>query len=114
MAKKPTDAPDELAIDPAGEETVLYYAGAGVVSGVPARDLHGNDLARVAYVRAHRATDWDQRDKDGNGPALPKPATQAELAKLVDELVESGAYSREVPRGNDSPTTEEPAPPAEG
>lgn len=112
-----TKAPDPVEIDPAGEDTVVTYVGPAVVAGIPARDLHGNDLARALYVRAHRATDWDKRDADGNGPALPKPATQAQLAALVDELVESGAYSRDVPRGTDETTqttTDEPAAPAEG
>ncbi len=125
----------EDAIDPAGEDTVLHYVGPDVVGGIPARDLHGNDLARAAYVRAHRAIDWDHRDKRGNGPALPEPATQDELAALVDELVDSGAYAfaegQKVPRGKkpveqpadaddtshettETTTTDEPAAPAEG
>lgn len=118
-----TKAPDPVAIDPRSDETVLAYVGPTVVAHVPARDLHGGDIARIAYVRAHQATDWDARDEDGNPPARPSLATADELASLADELVASGAYTRDVPRDDeatDEPaapaatTTDEPAAPAEG
>lgn len=106
MAKTQTDA-----IDPASDEPVIYFAGDKAVAGVPARDLSGGDLSRIAYVRAHHGTDWSVE-----GSELPKAATAHQLAKLADELVESGAYRRtkpDVPRETDDTTTEEPAAPAE-
>lgn len=113
---KTKETPD--AIDPAGEDVVIYFAGDKVIAGVPARDLSGGDLARLAYVRAHHATDWTSRGEAGNAPALPSPATAHQLAKLADELVDSGVYRRTRPSAGDVPgsidtTTEAPATPAD-
>lgn len=99
-------------IDPQSDETVVFYTGDKVVPAVPARDLHGGDLARIAYVRSHQATDWDARDEAGNPPSTPRPATAHALAKLADELVDTGAYRHTKP---DKPVSiEEPAAPVEG
>lgn len=107
MSKTKQATVDE--IDPAGESTVVYYTGPGVTYDVPTRDLHGGDLARVAYVRAHLATDWTVE-----GATDPGSATPTQLADLADELVASGAYSREAPSdATDQPIFIEPAAPAE-
>ena len=95
-------------IDPRSEAPVLAYTGPGSVAHVPARDLHGGDLNRIAYVRAHQAIDWDLPDAQ----QPPEIATARTLDALVDELEATGFYSRAVP---DQPaTTDEPAAPAEG
>lgn len=107
MSKTKQATADE--IDPAGETIVLYYTGPRVIYDVPARDLHGGDLGRAAYVRGHLATDWTVA-----GATDPGPATPAQLANLADELIASGAYSREAPPDAAvDPIPNEPAAPAE-
>jgi len=91
-------------IDPRGEEIVLRYGGAGFIEGIPARDLHGGDLNRVAYVRtfraAHDVLETERRawaaDPSGPEPELRAPgiATAAELEAIAAELEASGIYSR--------------------
>ncbi len=91
-------------IDPRGEEIVLDYGGTGFVEGIPARDLHGGDLNRVAYVRkfraAHDVLETERRawaaDPSGPEPELRSPgfATADELEAIATELSASGIYSR--------------------
>jgi hypothetical protein len=107
-------------IDPRSGEIAIYYVEGEPVPGeVPARDLNGGDLDRIAYQRAWRAADGER----------PGPISPEDLAVIADELVASGAFSRDLPRGtleedpdalpdgeapapDESPTTE-PVTPAE-
>lgn len=108
MSKKTADEPvaiDPVAIDPRGEDVVLFYTGPGIARDIPGRDLHGGDLARAAYVRAFRALE---------GASRPEPATADELAALVDELLESGNYSRTKPEAESEAESEaDPVTPGE-
>ena len=75
------------AIDPRSDVILLTYSGGPLGLGVPARDLHGGDLARIARVRALSAS----------GGAPVDPATDAQLAALLDELVASGSFALVAP-----------------
>jgi hypothetical protein len=105
-------------IDPRWGEIAVFFTGGPVPGEVPARDLNGGDLDRIAYVRRFRAADGE----------TPGPLAEGELEALVDELVAGGSFSRErppeptdEPEGPDKPsadddndeTTTEPEPPAE-
>jgi len=112
-ADQPTEA---AAIDARSAAVVLRYVGPGIQHGVPTRDLHGGDLNRIVFVRAHAGVAWEK-------PGATRPPTVAAaeaLEALADELVATGAYARDVPHGTttDEPagpaTTDEPAAPAEG
>lgn len=72
-------------IDPQSDAIVLIHNGGPVPGDVPARDLHGGDLARIAYVRAH--LDLEE--------GRPKPATPKQLDALATELIASGAFDAE-------------------
>jgi hypothetical protein len=90
--------PRQLAtIDPRSADVVLFYNGGPRPRDVPARDLHGGDLARILYVRAHV-------DLEGG---RPKPATSAQLDDLATELSNLGSWFREADFG-------EPPVPVEG
>lgn len=107
VGAEPPDRPSS-GIDPRSGDTVLFYVEGRVPSEVPARDLNGGDLDRIAYVRRFRATDGERPGELGEG----------ELDALADELVAGGAFSRDLPRGNpgapdDQSTATEPEPPAE-
>jgi hypothetical protein len=69
-------------IDPRSAAVVLFYGGGPTPRDVPARDLHGGDLARALYVRAHV-------DLEAGRPA---PATSDQLVALAAELVASGSF----------------------
>ena len=69
-------------IDPRSAAVVLFYDGGPTPRDVPARDLHGGDLARIAYVRAHVGLERGR----------PAPATSARLEALAAQLVTSGAF----------------------
>ena len=85
-------------IDPRDGTTVLYYVEGQIAPAeVPARDLNGGDLDRIAYVRRFRAGDGE----------VPSPLAEGELDALADELVAGGGFSRER-QANDTPT-EDPA-----
>jgi hypothetical protein len=88
-------------IDPAGQEVVLEYVGPGHVGDVPARDLDGGDVARIAWVRAHRAVEWERE-----GAADPPQPTPKQVGKLAADLVETGVYIHAT-------KTTKPATPAE-
>lgn len=137
MATKKSAPPD---IDPRSDRIVLHFTGPRAVAGVPARDLHGGDLNRIVYTRAHRAIEWERRDEDGNAPDRPRAiATKAQLGALFTELLETGSYRKTAPKdepaapaevptiapapdhvdelsdqADDQATTDEPAAPAEG
>jgi outer membrane biosynthesis protein TonB len=72
-------------IDPQSAEIVLTYTGGAVPTDVPARDLGGGDLARIAYVRALTKS---------AGLVRPAPATPDELEALATELSSLGLFSR--------------------
>ena len=73
-------------IDPRSDATVLFYTGGPAPRDVPTRDLHGRDLARILYVRAHVDLEAGR----------PKAATAAELEALATELSSLGSWSREA------------------
>ncbi len=74
------------AIDPRSDAIVLFYNGGPTPRDVPARDLHGGDLARILYVRAH--VDLEK--------GRPVPATPAQLEALATDLSSSGSWAREA------------------
>ena len=63
-------------IDRRSDAIVLFYNGGPTPRDVPARDLHGGDLARIAYARAH---------VDAVGQ--PKQPTPKQLVELAGDLV---------------------------
>jgi hypothetical protein len=72
-------------IDPRSDAIVLFYNGGPTPRDVPARDLHGGDLARIAYVRAHV----------GLEKGRPATATPAQLEALATQLVGLGSFLTE-------------------
>ena len=80
MPKPPT-------IDVRSDAILLTYTGGPLGLGVPARDLSGNDIARIARVQALSAS----------GGAPVDPATDAQLAALLDALVASGSFALVAP-----------------
>lgn len=106
--------PPASPIDPRSDAIVLFYNGGPTPRDVPARDLHGGDLARILYARAHLDLEAGR----------PKPATPAQLAGLATELSGFGSWAREAApiapalvlvKGDTltEPVPEAPAPPAE-
>ena len=83
---KTSAPPGRKPIDPRSAETVLFFADNGfpMPRGIPARDLHGGDLARIARVRALEA-----------GIERPALATADELEELATELSGLGLFTRE-------------------
>ena len=98
-------------IDPRSDALVLFYNGGPTPRDVPARDLHGGDLARILYARAHVGLEKGQ----------PAPATPAQLEALATELSGFGSWAREaapisppsVPVKGDTLTEPTPETPAE-
>lgn len=81
--RKPATKP--RGIDPRSTKPILSYREErGAVPGVPARDLTGTDLARIAYKR-RLVTDAVR--------SRPEPlSTPTAAAKIADELVATGSY----------------------
>lgn len=92
-ARRPALAPGE--VDVRSADPLLFYTGDGdgrpFVTGVPARDLSGNDLARVAWVRSDRSEENPVR------LASPDDVDQETLAALRDELIATGIYTTTAP-----------------
>lgn len=94
----PRRPPREAGIDRRSAEILLAYAGGPTPAGVPARDLHGGDLARIAYVRALRGAE-DARsvlvEPGAKPPAtvLPDPPDQAALRAVLAELAAHPAFA---------------------
>lgn len=87
-------------IDRRSDAIVLFYNGGPTPRDVPARDLHGGDLARVLYARAH--VDLEK--------GRPKPATAEQLATFAAELVASGSFLTEpIPEAPALPGKETPS-----
>lgn len=110
--KKPAKlAPGE--IDPMSAAIVLAYVeGAATPEFVAAADLHGGDLAKLAYQRALQDAIANRQVLVAPGETLPEPtrperATPAELAALAAELVATGAFTYASPPTE--PTTPAPA-----
>jgi hypothetical protein len=101
-----------LVVDGSSPVTFLEYEGGPTPKYVPARDLSGGDLARIAY---RRAADVERRGRSllvrpgekRAEPQRPGPASVDELEALATELTTSGAFVRVA-----TPVTEPPAPPA--
>lgn len=70
--------------DPTSAEPVLYFNGEPL-EGTPARDLSGNDLARLAWVASEER------------PNLPTDVPAPEINALAAQLVKSGSYSEKEP-----------------
>jgi hypothetical protein len=115
MAKRakaqPSSAP--AAIDPSAPGAVLEYVGGRTGRHVPARDLEGVDLARIAYRRAAKLERADRSrlvrpGEQRPAPKRPGPAAAAELEAIATELVATGAFIRtEQPEPADPATTPE-------
>lgn len=80
-----------------GTSVVLVHVR-GKHGSLPARDLTGGDLNRLAYRRALAES----------GKRPPDRASDEVLEALADELVATGIYARP-----DQPDKKEPDPPAE-
>lgn len=84
-------------IDPSAPGVVLVYVGGRTGRHVPARDLEGPDLARIAYHRAAarvRASRSGLRRPGEERPA-PRRAEQPGLAEVLavrDELLAGGHF----------------------
>lgn len=102
MAKpksKPAPSPSAAVIDPSSPEIVLEYSGGPTPRHVPARNLSGNDLARILYQRAAAATRGSRSrlikpGEERAQPTRPGPATAAELERLATELSSTGSFAR--------------------
>jgi len=99
-------------LDPRAPGVVLEYVGGRARKYVPARDLEGPDLARIAYRRALDAeragrSRLRRQDEEPATPRRPDPADAAGALAVADELVASGAFA--WPKT----TQPEPEPPAE-
>lgn len=95
------------AIDPQSEAIILDYVGPGTTGELPARDLHGGDLARAAYVRRLQAA------TDADAPR-PDPAdAHGDIDALADELVATGIYARSATAAESTIPPAEPATEAE-
>ncbi len=110
MPKKPAKPPS--LFDPASDVIVLRLVGGRRPAGVPERDLHAGDLARVAYERALAALERDRSRLVPVGGTEPPPGrrpdavTAEQVEVIARELVESGTFT-----WADQPVPE-PAPPA--
>ena len=99
-------------IDPAAPGVVLVYVGGRTGRHIPARDLEGPDLARIAYHRAAaavRASRSSLRRPGEERPApqrAPQPDLEAVLA-VRDELLAGGLF---VAAGAPDPTPQPDAP----
>jgi hypothetical protein len=119
MAKpKKTPAAAQAPIDPRSETIVLEYVDGRTARYVPARDLSGNDLARIAYRRATDKARASRRVLVAPGaqrvkPSRPALATPRELKVLAAELVSSGRFARNqaAPADDNPPAPESGAPP---
>lgn len=107
-----------MKIDPQSGDPILFYAGGRTTA--PARDLSGHDLARIVYVRALAAVKAARSNAVAPGETReptkrPGPADYATLAALADELVATGAFTREGPLVSPPaiPEIPTPAPPAD-
>ncbi len=85
-----------MKIDPRSDKVALYYTGTDAgepsISGVPARDLTENDVARLVYVE----------HGDMSGAAHEKSAD-----KVVDQLTD-GPYRKTKPSDEAEPSAATP------
>lgn len=83
-----------MALDPRSDKVVLFYTGDDegrpAISGVPARDLTENDVARQLYIRH-------------GGKELSGAAQTKAIEALYDELT-AGPYRKTKPETGDKPT----------
>jgi hypothetical protein len=107
---KPADRP---AIDPAAAGVVLRYLGGRTRRYVPARDLEGVDVARIAYRRAADAMRASRSALRRPGETRPAPRRAdppgpAALAAVADELVATGqfAWRESAPEGVTAPVVD--------
>jgi hypothetical protein len=107
---KATTPPARATIDAAAPGVVLRYLGGRNGRYVPARDLEGVDVARIAY---HRAADAMRRTRQqlvrpGETRPAPRradPPGPEAIAAVADELVASGrfAWAAVAPEGVTTP-----------
>lgn len=106
------------AIDASSDEIVLHHVGDRTPPlNVPARDLTGGDLARLAYANAlteQAATQLGVPVKQGEEPPEPtRPrVTPSMLGDVYEELIESGAFRAAKGGTQESDDDETPARPA--
>lgn len=89
-------------IDPTSGDVVLAYAGGRVPPNVPARDLNGVDIARIAYRRAlndiHRSRSNRIEPGETRKPIeRPGEPDYEALVAIADELLASGAFTNPTP-----------------
>jgi len=93
-------------IDPTSSAIVLVHDGSErAAAGAPARDLSGNDIARLAYRRAlaevaediGRPVDRDDEEAGVITRLDPRQPDEAIVAAIVEELVASGRYAPPEP-----------------
>ena len=109
-SSKPKSAAARPAIDAAAPGVVLEYLGGRTGRYVPARDLEGVDVARIAYHRAADAmrTSRSQLVRPGETRPVPRradPPGPGAIATVADELVASGlfAWPADAPEGVTTP-----------
>jgi hypothetical protein len=96
-------------IDPSSDEVVLEYVeGSRAPRDVPARDLHGGDLARLVYVDALRSRREDPEIEADD--VRPEIATAGELRTLAGTLIATGAFTYADPATPAPAETTTPAP----
>lgn len=90
-----------MKIDPRSDRIVLYYtgdeSGEPSISGVPARDLHENDIARLVYIEHAQAV-------AALGPADEVPELDVETSadEILERLLE-GPYAKTAPAPDKAP-----------
>lgn len=119
---KSAAAAEPVEIDATSGDVVLEYQGGRTGRYVPARDLSGNDLARIAYRRAadvaratrSRVVEVDARKGERPTPTRPGPATAEELEQLAADLIATGRFARNIePAASGAPAPEPEVPSSE-
>ena len=112
-SSKPKSARARPAIVAAAPGVVLEYLGGRLGRYVPARNLEGVDVARIAY---HRAADAMRRSRSqlvrpGETRPAPRradPPDPGAIAAVADELVASGRFAWVAANAPEGVTTPEP------
>jgi hypothetical protein len=110
MARSRKSKTPPPAIDPAAAGVVLVYLGGRTRRYVPARDLEGPDLGRIAYRRAADAERAGRSAlrRPGEEPAKPRRPDQpgtAAVAAVAAELVASGGFAWAAAPPEPAPST---------
>jgi len=112
MSKSKAAAATAPQIDPASDETVVWWVGPRSARDAPARDLTHADIARIAYRESLRAVVRDVgTEVDGEVIARPDPRQpdQALCAEILEDLVASEQFTTEAPAVDPPDESETPA-----